>query len=68
VIRGIFEGRDTGPRRDFLLLNNAFALYVAGAAASPEEGLAKATDNIDSGRALAKLEEFAAASQRYAPA
>jgi anthranilate phosphoribosyltransferase len=68
VIRGIFEGRDTGPRRDFLVLNNAFALYVAGAAASPEEGLKQAADNIDSGRALAKLEEFAAASQQYAPA
>jgi anthranilate phosphoribosyltransferase len=67
VIRGIFEGRDTGPRRDFLALNNAFALYVAGAAESPEAGLAQAFDNIESGRALAKLEEFAAASQRYAP-
>ena len=41
----IFEGRDTGPRRDFLVLNNGFALYVAGAAASPEEGLAKAQEN-----------------------
>jgi len=41
---------------------------VAGAAASPEEGLKQAADNIDSGRALAKLEEFAAASQQYAPA
>ena len=52
---------------DFLLLNNAFALYVSGAAASPEEGLAKAAENIDSGRALAKLEEFAAASQQFKP-
>jgi anthranilate phosphoribosyltransferase len=66
VIRGIFEGRDMGPRRDFLLLNNAFALYVAGAAASPQEGLAKAAENVDSGRALAKLEEFVAASQQFA--
>jgi anthranilate phosphoribosyltransferase len=68
VIRGIFEGRDTGPRRDFLLLNNAFALYVAGAAESPQEGLVKAAENVDSGRALAKLEEFAAASQQFAAA
>lgn len=63
VIRGIFEGKDQGPRRDFLVLNNAFALFVAGAAKSPEEGIAKAQENIDSGAALAKLEELAAASQ-----
>ena len=68
VIRDIFEGRDQGPRRDFLVLNNAFALYVAGAAASPEEGVAKAQETIDSGRATAKLEEFAAASQALAAA
>lgn len=68
VIRGIFDGSDTGPRRDFLVLNNAFALYVAGAAGSPEDGLAKAQENIDSGRALAKLEEFAAASHRFVAA
>ena len=33
VIRDIFEGRDDGPRRDFLVLNNGFALYAAGTAA-----------------------------------
>lgn len=65
VIRGIFDGGDTGPRRDFLVLNNAFALYAAGAAESPEDGLAKAKENIDSGRALAKLEEFATASHQF---
>ena len=68
VIRDVFEGRDQGPRRDFVVLNNAFALYVAGAAASPEEGVAKAQETIDSGRATAKLEEFAAASHAVAAA
>ncbi len=63
TIRGIFAGTDTGPRRDFLLLNSAFALYVAGLADSPEKGLALAADTIDSGAALRKLEEVAAASQ-----
>lgn len=62
VIRAIFEGRDTGPRRDFLLLNNAFALYVAGAAGSPEQGLAMARATLDSGAALRKLGEVAKAS------
>jgi len=67
VIRGIFEGRDRGPRRDFLVLNNAFALYVAGAAKSPEEGVRLAQENIDSGAASRKLAEFVEASQALAP-
>src|SRR5207244_2901550 len=48
TIREIFEGRDRGPRRDFLVINNGYALYVAGAAAGPEEGMAKAPDTVDS--------------------
>jgi len=63
VIRGIFEGRDQGPRRDFLVLNNAFALYVAGAVKSPDEGIVRAQELIDSGAASRKLAEFAEASQ-----
>jgi anthranilate phosphoribosyltransferase len=62
VIREIFEGRDRGPRRDFLVLNNAFALYVADAASSPEEGVEKAQETIDSGRASEKLNELVLAS------
>lgn len=67
VIRDIFEGRDQGPRRDFLTLNNAFALYVAGVAKNPEEGLRLANENIDSGAASRKLAEFVEASQAIAP-
>ncbi len=63
VIRDLFEGRDQGPRRDFLVLNNAFTLYVAGVANSPEEGVTLAQETIDSGAATQKLAEFAAASQ-----
>jgi anthranilate phosphoribosyltransferase len=63
VIRGIFEGRDQGPRRDFLVLNNAFTLYVGGVAKSPEDGIKLAQENIDSGAATRKLAEFAEASQ-----
>ena len=65
VIRDIFAGRDQGPRHDFLVLNNGFTLYVAGAAGSPEEGMKMAQVNIDSGAASDKLAEFAAASQRF---
>ena len=68
TIREIFEGRDQGPRRDFVVLNNAFALYVAGVASSPQEGVAKAQETIDSGRATEKLGEFVSASHALATA
>jgi anthranilate phosphoribosyltransferase len=67
VVRDVFSGRDQGPRRDFVVLNNAFALYAAGAASNPEEGVKLAQANIDSGAALRKLEEFASASQTVTP-
>ena len=63
VIRDIFEGRDQGPRRDFIVLNNGFMLYIAGLAASPQEGMGMAQANIDSGAASKKLAEFAERSQ-----
>lgn len=62
VIRDILEGRDQGPRRDFVVLNNGFTLYVAGAAESPAAGIALAQATIDSGAASRKLDEFAEAS------
>ncbi len=63
VIRDVFEGRDQGPRRDFLILNNGFTLYIAGAVTSPQEGMQMAQANIDSGAASRKLAQFAEASQ-----
>jgi anthranilate phosphoribosyltransferase len=66
-VRDVFSGRDEGPRRDFVVLNNAFTLYAAGAASSPEEGVKLAQETIDSGAATRKLEEFASASQTVTP-
>jgi anthranilate phosphoribosyltransferase len=68
VIRNIFHGKDQGPRRDMLVLNNAWALYVAGAVASPEEGVKRAQENIDTGRAADKLEELVTASRQFTKA
>lgn len=62
VLRDLFDGKDTGPRRDFLLLNGGFAMYAAGLADSPEQGIALATDTLESGTAARKLEAVAAAS------
>jgi len=58
VLRG-----DKNPRRDTVLMNAGAGLYVGGAAASIKDGIAMAAELIDSGKAMAKLEEFKQASQ-----
>jgi anthranilate phosphoribosyltransferase len=63
VIRSIFEGKERGPRRDFLMLNLAGALYVGGKASSLRDGVELAKEIIDSGKAQKKLEEFVKASK-----
>lgn len=63
IIRDIFTGRETGPRRDFLLLNSGATLYVNGKAGSIADGIVLARNLLDSGAANAKLDELIAASQ-----
>ncbi|BDD87414.1 anthranilate phosphoribosyltransferase [Desulfofustis limnaeus] len=55
-----------GPRRDMVLLNSGAALLAAGAADDLQAGIALAAECIDSGRALAKLEDLIVASTRFA--
>jgi len=63
ISRGILAG-DRGPRRDVVLLNAGMALVAAGVAGDVEEGLARAAEAIDSGRAQAVLEDLVAYTQR----
>ena len=51
-------GGMSGPKRDVVLVNAAAGLMAAGLAATPREGMAKAADAIDSGRALAVLKQL----------
>lgn len=53
-----------GAKRDVVLLNAGAGFYAAGAADSIAAGIAKAAQVIDSGAALAKLEEFKEASNQ----
>ena len=53
---------DTGPRRDFLLLNAGYATYAAGLSDSPEQGIALATETLESGAAARKLADIVVAS------
>lgn len=52
---GILQG-ELGPRRDIVVLNAAVALFAAERVKDIREGVLKARESIDSGRALAKLE------------
>ncbi|NTU72407.1 MAG: anthranilate phosphoribosyltransferase, partial [Coriobacteriia bacterium] len=65
IVRAILGG-EAGPRRDVVLMNAAAALLAAGKTADLAAGVALARDAIDSGRALAALDELAAVSQRLA--
>jgi len=47
-----------GPLRDAVLVNAAAALLVAEVAATPAEGLARATEAVDSGSASARLKRW----------
>jgi len=55
ILLGILKG-EPGPKRDVVILNAAAALYTADKVKSIQEGIELATDSIDSGRALKKLE------------
>jgi anthranilate phosphoribosyltransferase len=57
-------GGEEGPHRDIVVLNAAGALVVAGAAADLADGLARAAEALDSGRALRCLDRLAALSKK----
>ncbi|WP_069999590.1 anthranilate phosphoribosyltransferase [Cellulosilyticum sp. I15G10I2] len=59
----ILEGKK-GAKRDMVLINSAVALYTAYGEKNLQECVEIAAEVIDSGRALAKLEAFVAATQQ----
>jgi anthranilate phosphoribosyltransferase len=67
VIRRVLDG-ERSARRDIGVLNAAAALVVGGRAQGLAEGIALATDALDSGRALAVLEGLARVSCEEADA
>jgi len=63
IIRSILAG-DRGPKRDVVLLNSAYALVVAGKAATVEEGIDRAIVSIDTGAAQLVLEKMIAETSK----
>jgi anthranilate phosphoribosyltransferase len=62
AIRRVFEG-ERGGRRDAIVLNAAGAIAAAGHAADLREGIELARQALDSGAALARLDELVAFSR-----
>jgi anthranilate phosphoribosyltransferase len=62
ITQALLKG-ETGPKRDIVLLNAAFAIMAGGKADNPQAGLALAAESIESGAALSKLEALAKMSQ-----
>ncbi len=65
VIKEILMGRETGPKRDMVALNAGAAIYAAEAAIDLKAGVKKALEVLSSGKAMDKLEELVAFSQRH---
>lgn len=62
---GVLDNRP-GPERDIVVLNTGAALYAANVCGSILDGVKRATEAIVSGAARAKLDEFVAATRRFA--
>jgi anthranilate phosphoribosyltransferase len=62
-IQRAFADED-GPVRDVVLLNAGAALYCANVAASITEGVKRAREAVSSGKALAKLSQIVAVTQK----
>ena len=58
----ILSGKEQGTKRNIVLMNAGAGLYIADKASTLSEGVRLAAELIDSGAALAKVEEFRKAS------
>lgn len=61
--RQILGGKLSGPMRDVVILNAAAAIIVADQATGWSNAIQKATESIDSGAALAKLDKLVKATK-----
>lgn len=64
ITRDILSGKETGAKRDVILLNAGIAIYLGKSGITMEDGIREAAEMIDSKKALAKLEQFVAATNR----
>ncbi len=66
ILRGVLDGGERGAKRDVVLLNAGAAIVAAGRAKTIRDGVRLAKDAVDSGRAVAKLDNLIELSQSLA--
>ncbi len=64
ITRSILSGKEKGPKRDAILLNAGASLYIGGVAGTFKDGVKKAAEILDSGKAIETLERFIEVSNR----
>ena len=64
LLRGILSGKQ-GPQRDIVLMNAAAVLVAGDKVTQLEQGIAPASEAIDDGRALRKLEQLVEFSRSF---
>jgi anthranilate phosphoribosyltransferase len=64
IARDILSGKETGPKRDVVLLNAGAAIHIAKEGVSIEQGIDMAREIIESGKGLAQLEKFIALTNK----
>lgn len=64
TLRAIFKGEEKGAKRDAVVLNSAACISMMKDV-DLKTAIAEANDIIDSGRALAKVDEFVAATNKF---
>ncbi len=64
ITRSILSGKEKGPKRDAILMNAGAALYIGGIADTLADGVKKAGEILDSGKAMETLEKLIEVSNR----
>jgi anthranilate phosphoribosyltransferase len=65
LVRSVLDD-EPGPARDVVIFNAGVALYAANIATTITDGVAQAREALASGKALAKMSQFVAATQALA--
>mgnify|MGYP001589475224 FL=1 len=65
IIKDILNG-NKDPKRNLVVFNSAFDLYVAGLVTDIKEGIRLAEESIDSGQAKTVLQNLIRETQKYA--
>ena len=64
ITKDILSGTLKGAKRDVVLMNAGIGIYLGSENLTMEEGIKKAEELIDSGKAYEKMEEFVKATQQ----